>query len=177
MTGRHMVGDGGVLAIGRCPGVGGHALAMMEDLDRPGGEPDPDLLAQQAVRRRIIMPVHLDVVVEPNGALLPFREDEGLGGQRPQGSPLDPLEQVSAAGSEMPGHPIVQAIEEAADRSVHLGQREEPLIAQPRHDPAFGDLDRHLDLRLVTGLAGAGGHHGGAVVLGHVSVVRFTAGS
>ena len=55
MAGRHVVGDGGVLAVGRGPGVGGDALAMMEDLDRPGGEPDPDLLAQQAVRGRVVM--------------------------------------------------------------------------------------------------------------------------
>jgi len=33
---------------------------MVEDLDRPGGEPDPDLLPQQEVRGQVTMLVHLD---------------------------------------------------------------------------------------------------------------------
>jgi len=32
----------------------------------------------------------------------------------------------------MPGHPIIQVIEEVADGRVQLGQREEPLVAQAR---------------------------------------------
>jgi len=71
--GRHVFGDGGMLAVGRGSDVGGDALAKVEYLDRPGRaerapsarrcEPDPDLLPQQAVRGRVIMLVHLDVPV------------------------------------------------------------------------------------------------------------------
>ena len=88
----------------------------------------------------------LDMIVEPDAALLPFGEDIGLGRQGPQRGALDLLEQVPAAGAEMPGHPVVQAIDEDADRGVQVRQREEPLVAQPRHDPALCNLDRHLDL-------------------------------
>ncbi len=44
MAGRHVIGDGGVLAIGRRPGVGGDTFAVVKNLDRPRREPDPDLL-------------------------------------------------------------------------------------------------------------------------------------
>jgi len=73
MAGRHVFGDGGVLAVGRGSDVGGDALAKVEYLDRPARaerapstrrcEPDPNLLPQQAVRGRVIMLVHLDVPV------------------------------------------------------------------------------------------------------------------
>ena len=41
--------------------MGGNALTLMEYLDRPRGEPDPDLLTQQVVRSRVI--VFADLVV------------------------------------------------------------------------------------------------------------------
>jgi len=43
--------------------MGGDTFAMVEDPDRPGGEPDPDLLPQKSVRCRVVMLVHLDVPV------------------------------------------------------------------------------------------------------------------
>ena len=46
MAGRHVIGDGGVLTVRRGPGMGGDTFAVVEDPDRPRGEPDPDLLAR-----------------------------------------------------------------------------------------------------------------------------------
>ena len=43
--------------------MGGNALTLMEYLDRPSGEPDPDLLAQQAVRGRVIVFADFNVPV------------------------------------------------------------------------------------------------------------------
>ena len=64
----------------------------------------------------------LYMIVEPDGALLPFGEDIGLGRQGPQRGALDLLEQIPAAGAEMPGYPVVQSIQQDADRHVYLGQ-------------------------------------------------------
>ena len=130
MTCRHVICDGRVLTVGRCPGVGGDALAVVEYLDGLRRAPDPDLLPQQAVRGRVVVLVHLYVVIEADGALLPFAEDIGLSRQGPQGGSLNLIEQVPAAGTEMPGHPVVQPVEEDADCGVQFREREESLIAQ-----------------------------------------------
>jgi len=61
--GWHVIRDRRVLAIARGSYMGGDALTLVEYLDRPCGKPDPDLLAQQAVRGGIIVFAHLDVPV------------------------------------------------------------------------------------------------------------------
>ncbi len=45
----------------------------------------------------------------------------------------------------MPGHPIIQAVAQDADRGVQFGQWEELLMAQTGCDPAFRDLNGHFD--------------------------------
>jgi hypothetical protein len=42
----------------------GNALAAVENFDRARGDARPNLLAQQLVRRRVVMLLDLDVVVE-----------------------------------------------------------------------------------------------------------------
>ena len=61
--GRQVIRDRHVLAIARGSDMGGDASTLVEYLDRPCGKPDPDLLAQQAVRGRVVMLVDLDVPV------------------------------------------------------------------------------------------------------------------
>ena len=122
VTGRHVIWKGRVLAIAGGSDMGGNALTLMEYLDRPCGEPDPDLLAQQAVRSRIVVFGDLDVVVESHSALLPFRKNVCLGGQGLQGGAFNLIKDIAAAGIKMPGHAIIQPIEEDADRRVQFGQ-------------------------------------------------------
>jgi len=43
--------------------MGGNALALMEYLDRPGGEANPDLLTQQSMRGGVIVLADLDMPV------------------------------------------------------------------------------------------------------------------
>lgn len=122
VTGWHVIRDRRVLAIGRGSDVGGNALTLMEYLHRPRGEPDPDLLTQQVVRGGEIMLAHLDVIVEANSALLPLGKNIRLGGQWLQGRSFDLVKYLSAAGTKMPGHTVIQAIDEDVDRRVQLGQ-------------------------------------------------------
>ena len=72
--------------------MGGDALAAVKDLDRTRCDARPNLLAQQLVRNRVVVLVYLDVVVEPDPALLPFGEDIGLGRQRLERCALQLLE-------------------------------------------------------------------------------------
>ena len=63
VTGWHVIRYRRVLANARGSDMGRNALTLMEYLDRSCGEPDPDLLAQQVVRGRVIVFANLNVPV------------------------------------------------------------------------------------------------------------------
>lgn len=98
-----MLSLGGMLAIAGCARVGRNPLTFMEDFHRPGRDPHPELPFDQLVRHRVIMPVHVDVVIDPGPALFPFRVDIWLFGQRPQSWFVQVLKQGTATGTQMPG--------------------------------------------------------------------------
>ena len=101
--------------------MGRNALALMEYLDRPCREPDPNLLAQQAMRGGVIVFADLDMVVETYSALLPFRKNIRFDRQGLQAGALNLVKDPPTAGTKVPGHPIIQAVKEDADRRVQLG--------------------------------------------------------
>ncbi len=145
-------------AVRRAADMGRNALAITEDFDRLLGHARPNLLAQQLVGHGVMAPVDLDMVVEPDRALLPLRIDVRGCGQGFERRPLQVIKELPAAGAEMPRDAIVEPIDQRADRRVQFGQREEPPVAQPRHDPALRHLDGDLDLRLVARLVRARRH-------------------
>ena len=100
---RHVVAHRRVAAVRRAAQMRRDALAVVEDLDRLLRRARPDLLAQEPVGHRVVMAVDLDVVVEPDGALLPLRVFVGRRGQRLQRRALELLEQLPAAGAEVAG--------------------------------------------------------------------------
>ena len=57
-------------------------LVAVEQFDRARGDACPDFLAQEAMGRRVVVLLDLDVVVEPDPAFLPRGKDVGLGRQR-----------------------------------------------------------------------------------------------
>ena len=59
----------------------GDPLAAVEDFDRARGDARPYLLAQQLMRRRVIVLFDFDVIIEPDPALLPFGKNVGLSRQ------------------------------------------------------------------------------------------------
>ena len=61
-------------------GMGGDALALVEDLDGAIGEPRPERLLGERVRHRVIVLVDLDMIIEAGAALFPFGVLIGLGG-------------------------------------------------------------------------------------------------
>jgi hypothetical protein len=45
--------------------------------------------------------------------------------------------------------PVVQILQQFADRGVELGEAEEAAMPQPRQDPALDQLDPGLDLGFI----------------------------
>ena len=68
----HVIAVGGVLAITRGFGVGGDALSLKIYLYGACGDPRPQLLIQQLVWHRVIMPANIDVLIKTRAALLPL---------------------------------------------------------------------------------------------------------
>ena len=62
---RHVLGDRRVAAAETAAQVHRDALAPAEQLDRALGDAGIELLADQPMRHRVVMPVDVDVVVEP----------------------------------------------------------------------------------------------------------------
>ena len=150
--------------------MGRHQLAAVEDLHRLRRDARLHLLAQQPERHRVEVLVDLDVVVEVHPAALPVGIFIGRRRQRLQGGPVDLLIERASGGAPAAHRPVVELIDQLADRLVQLGQREEPPVAQPRQDPALHHLNADLHLRLVARLVRPRRDHRGAVVRRHVGV-------
>ena len=103
------------LAVVAAP-VRGDALVAAEDLDRVRRVADFDLLAQQLVRDAVEVVLDLDVVVDVNAAPLPLREDVARGGQGSQRRAVELLVQRAAADAQLLHRPVVQLVEQDADR-------------------------------------------------------------
>ena len=156
--GMRAVGAGHVLGHGRrlsvvAPAVRHDALAAMEDLDRVGGVADLDLLADQLVRHAVDVALDLDVVVDVDAAQLPVREDVARSGQGPQRRAVELLVEGAAADAELLNRPVVQRVEQDADRRVERAELEEGLVAESGEDPPLCHEYAVLDGSLVAGLS------------------------
>ena len=167
---RHVLGDGGRPMRPGAAAMAGDPLAAMEDLDRGGGDPRLDLLADQLVRHAVVVLGDLDMVVEVDPAALPLGVFVGFGRQRLQRRPVELLEERPPAGAPAAHRPVVEIVEQGADRGVEIGQREEAPVPQPRQNPAPDHLDPDLDFRFVARLVGPRRDNGGAVMPRHVGV-------
>jgi hypothetical protein len=146
MSRRHVLWHGGVAAAQAAQQMAGDPLAPVEQLDRALGDARLDLLAQQAVRHRVIMAVDIDVVVESDAALAPLGVDVGLDRQSGERRPVELVEQLAATDAEPAHRPAVELAEQLHDGGIELGQREEALVAQAGQDPALDHLHADLDL-------------------------------
>ena len=145
---RHVVAHRRVLAVCGGAHMRRNPLAAVEQFDRARGDARPDLLAEQAMGRRVVVLVDLDVVVEPDPAFLPGGEDVGLGRQRLERRAVQLLEERAPACSEMPRHAVIELRDQFGDGGVQRRQREEAPIAQLRDDEARRHLNGGFDLRL-----------------------------
>jgi hypothetical protein len=71
--------DGGVFAALVTAGVTGDTVAAMKDLDGQRGVAHIDFAMKQHVRDAVVVVLDLDVVVDMNAGLFPFRKRVGFG--------------------------------------------------------------------------------------------------
>jgi hypothetical protein len=107
----------------------GDMIALVEQLDGVRGDARLDLLAQQPMRRRVVMPLDVDVVIERHAADAPFGIHERLRWQRRQRRLVELLEQLATADAELAHRPGVEVVDQRRDRRIERGQREEALMA------------------------------------------------
>ena len=117
-----MLGDRGVTPIAGGAHVGRNPFAFVEDLDAAIGDTRPELLFGQGMRHRVVVLGDFHVVVEAGAALFPFGVLVGLGRQRFEGRPVELLEQLAAAGTEMTCDPAVEVLQQLGHGLVQLGQ-------------------------------------------------------
>ena len=96
-----MLGSRRVLAAHVPSLMDGDALAAMENLDSAGDRADVDFGADQRVRDRIEKVEDVDVIVEVDARLAPFRELPIVGGQGCERVALDLLEQREKAQAQV----------------------------------------------------------------------------
>jgi len=153
----HVGGVGGVPAAEMAAGMGGHPLPAMEELDRRHGQAGIDEFVAEGVGDGVVVPVELDMVVDIHASVvLPFADDERLGRQGPKGGAIQALEELPAAGAVQAHRARVQGLQQLGDARVERGEREEPLVAQPRQDPPGDDEHPRLDLRFISWFSGSG---------------------
>ena len=119
---RHVFGDRRVAAAAAAAEVHGDALALAEQLDRVLGDAGIELLADQPVRHRVVMPVDIDVVVAPDPARPPFGVLVGLGRKLLQRRAVEFEEQLAPADTEAAHRPRVEIGDQLGDRPVQLGR-------------------------------------------------------
>src|SRR4051812_22733081 len=164
MRGRHVLGNGGVLAVPADPAMDGDALAAQEDLDGSRRQTDLDLLARVAVRGAVVVAVDLDMVVEPDPASPPLGQHVGLHRQRLQRWPVELFEQLPAGDAQAAdGTLLVETHQQFADRGVELAQAVEGSMTQPAKQPALDDQPGGPPLRFARRLGGARRQRGGVV--------------
>ena len=150
--------------------MGRHAPALEEDFDGRVGAADLDPLADQLVGHAVEVAVDLDVVVDVDAADLPAREDVGRGRRGPQGGAVELLVEGAAADAKLLQRPVVERVEEDADRPVQGAELEEGLVAEPGEYPALHQEHAVLRGGLVPGFPRPRGYDDGAVVVGEVLV-------
>ncbi len=124
-------------------------LALVENLHGLVGNPHVDELANEPERHGVPVAVGFDMIVGTNPASLPSGKTIGFIRQGFERRLVDGGEKIAARGFKTAHDAAIEIMHKTADRGIELGQREEALVAQPRQDPALGDLDGDFDLRLV----------------------------
>lgn len=144
--------------------VRGNPHIAVIDLDGRVGHSRPDLGVCQRVRRRVVIVVNLDVIVDVHAPLLPDAVDEALRWQRAQRRTVGALEEDAAGYAVDPHHSIVEVGRQFGDALVERVQAAEGLVAEVRQNPPLGDLHGDLDLGLVARMQRARRQDGRAVV-------------
>lgn len=131
--------------------MGSNTLALVEDLDRIGGDTSLDLLAGKAIGNGIIVPLDLDVIIQPGTPDTPLGKNIAFDRQWSQSRTIKLLEQLAAGGADTAQNAlIIEIMEQLANRRIDLGQTIECAMAQPAQQPTFDDTNRSFHFRLLS---------------------------
>ena len=121
MARRHMLGDRRVASAAGAH-VSSDARALQEDLDSARRQADLDLLAGEAIRHGIEVPLDIDMVVDADASGAPLSEHVGFDRQRPEMGAVELLEQLPPRNPEPADRAyLVELVEHFANRLVQLG--------------------------------------------------------
>ncbi len=143
--------------------MAGNAVAAVKALDGVVGDPDLDLLLDQGVRHRVVVPPDVHVVVDMYPGLLPFGIDITLCRQRLQGRLVQLLEVIAPTTGQLPERAVVELLQQFTDAGFELPKREVLTVAQCRQYPPLNDQHATLHLGLVPGFSGSCGDNGHTV--------------
>src|SRR5690606_18717101 len=151
MAARHVVGNRREPATHEAANVNSDALADVKYLHhgRRCAEPELDVVGAKRVRRRVEVILERNVVVDIEADLLPETGLERHCGQRHQRGLVEPLEELAPARLVRAHGARVEVRDELSEAGVERAERRERLVADPRKEPALGDLNADLHLRLV----------------------------
>jgi hypothetical protein len=131
MTGGHVFGHGGVLAVAGAAHVGGDPFPTEEHLDGPGRQPRLDGGAGVAIGDRVEVTGYLDVIVEADLAQAPLSKDIRVRRQGRQPGRVDLLEQLTAGAADIAQDPpVIEGDEQLGDGDVDVGQAVKSSVAQ-----------------------------------------------
>ena len=166
----HVLGDGRrPVRPGAAP-MTGDALAAMENLDRGGGDPRLDLLADQLLRHAVVVLGDLDMIVEADAAALPLGVFVGFGRQ---GSSAGRSSCSNSARRLVPQPRIGRSLSSSSSARIaalrSASEKKRRCRSRARiQRPTTWTAD--LDLRFVARLVGPRRDDRGAVMPRHVGI-------
>lgn len=172
----HMVLCGRVLSPLRTARMSGDAAVLEQDLDHARGEADIDLPSDELIGDAVVVAVDLDVVVDIDRCLLPFRVFIGMERQRLQGGLVDRFKEDSAGRVQLLELAVIELGELLRDCFVQLREAEEGMVPKRSGDPALGDQHRRFHLGLVFRPGDPGGDDDRSIVPGHIVIGRIDIG-
>ena len=128
-----------------------HTHPAVDDFHRLPGQVHVHLLVHQRIRHAVVVPLHLDVIVDVDAGRLPFAELVAHSRQWLQRRPIQLREQRGAAALAFAEWPLVEPHQQLGNGLVDFREGEELALAQGRDDPALDYLNADLRLGLVPG--------------------------
>ncbi len=121
------------------------------------------------------MVIDADVVIGPDGDLLPIGMNMACRGKRDQGRLIQLLEELLARSAKMAADAGIQLRQCVTNGRVQLLQREEDPIAQPRDNPALHQQHSAFCFRFVLRFVRPGRENGCLIVACKIRVASVDA--
>ena len=151
---RHMLGQGGVVALLEAPLMCHNASVAVENIYSIGTEEGFYLFAYKLVRNAIVVLIDIDVIIDIDGRVPEIDMAVPLSREGLQRWPLQSLKELPAAAIEFPELPCIEPLQKFSDPLVEFLDAEKRVVSQGRDYPSGDQQDPGLHLGLVFRFAG-----------------------